>query len=114
MASPFNVSPEKIVSATVGYTNKNESGREWDINADASISNGVVSNFSNGFIRRREDSETGTVPAANFNCGPDNTYLSITFSNATVEQEVEMLRSIYEFMSSVTENVKENNIQVSI
>lgn len=115
MPTSYNVTPDGVKSATIGYSNKNESGREWDINADVQISDGKVSNYGNGEIRRtRIDEETGNIPTANFNSSVGGSYFSITFSNATPEQRVEMLNAIETFMQSVAENVKNYELPASL
>lgn len=103
--SDYNVSAEKIVSASVNYSNKNESGREWDINADATIQDGKVTGYTNGTIRRVSSDSSGNIPSGNFNAGENNSYFSITFSGATLDAKQDMLRHIHDFMQAVAQNI---------
>lgn len=96
----------KVVSATVNYSNENEKGREYNISADAVIAKDAAIALNSGKISKvADDAATGKIPAASFNIGQDGTYTSITFSNASVAQQLEMLNAIYAFFECVKANV---------
>lgn len=112
MAQQLHVTPDKVVSATVSYSNKNTPGREWDIAGDVEISGNSVKGINAGYIRKETTDTTMSIPSGNFNVGTNGSYLSMTFGNAGLEEQIEMLREVWKFMEGVTESVKENKLNV--
>lgn len=91
-----------VVSATVKYTNKDNADRKFDISADVNISNGKVTNFNNGELRKKDSSEFSN---ANFNSSGDNAYFNYNCNNLSEEESKEAFVAIYDFISDVNRSV---------
>lgn len=105
--SSQNVTADKLISATVKYSNKDDSARVFDITANVRIENGNVSNFENGEVKNLVNDGMGNV--ATFNAyGEKN--LNLYIQNADETEAQSILTAIYAFMADVKANVTANPV----
>lgn len=102
-----NVTAGKTVSATVQYSNLNDSARLFDIAAEVNISEEKVTGFQNGVARLREEPTdvTGNVPVVSFGGNPEN-YFNIGLTYIGEDKALQAMTAIYEFMASVRHSVE--------
>lgn len=109
MATPESkVTMDGLVSATLKYSNKDDSNRTFDISADVNISNGKVTNYNNGNVLKKD----GTSGNANFSAGNEGDYFNFNANNWDKETVLKAMESIYAFMEKVSESIKENQVNI--
>lgn len=100
-----NVTPGKVVSATVRYSNSTNPTRAWDIEADVNVSNGEISSFNSGEVKK--SGEENGFNISNFNAsGSGLAYFNIGFNNVTKEEAKAIFDDVLSFMNDVEENIK--------
>lgn len=105
-----NVTAGEVVSATVRYTNEDDSTREFNIKADVNITNKEVSSFNSGEVRKLNEEMGMTL--ATFNAsGNTASYFNISFNNATDEEMNKILSAVISFVKDVKENVDSKNAE---
>lgn len=114
MATATNqpVTAENLLSATVKYSNKDDSARVYDISANVKIRNGEAVNFENGEVKRlpaSADSMDSADIVATFHSYSKKS-LNYDVNNASEEESKLILESVYTFMADVKANVNANPI----
>lgn len=95
----IKVTAGEVVSSTRKYSNTEDGKRVFDIKADVNISNGKVTNFSNGsLVKRDKPDHEGN---ANFSSGIDYNYFSFNSGNLSAEETKEAVLAVLQFMSDV-------------
>lgn len=110
--STQSVAADKLVSATVKYTNKGDAARVYDISANVRIQNGKVTNFESGEVQKIQNENTSAdmpMEHATFNSyGSNSLHLDINDGDETEAQNI--LTAIYAFMAEVKAHVNSNPV----
>lgn len=106
-----NVTADALISATVKYSNKDDSARLYDISSNVSIQNRQVNSFDGGEVRKpQSDVQFGDGMAiATFSSyGTKTLYLSI--NDADENEAKAIMEAVYTFMTDVKANVNTNPV----
>ena len=106
-----SVTADELVSATVKYSNKDDSSRVYDITANVNIQNGQVSSFDNGEIRSvvGEVGEGLASIVGTFSSYSERN-LNLNINDANDVQGKNILEAVYAFMADVRSAVSANPV----
>lgn len=105
-----SVTADKLLSATVRYSNKDVSTRVYDISANARIENGQVINFDSGEVKKLSapsENMDGMGNVATFNSYSPKS-LNLYINNVEESEATSILSAVYAFMEDVRTNVNAN------